>query len=108
MDKIENILYSIIPLILIIVFSWLFSLLGSKMRKQGQEGEASGEKDRQFQLTDLFAQDKEVAGPTSMPIPEMDRPPDLMQPSLRTDMSKMAPGKPPITPKPIEPKWWGA
>lgn len=108
MEKIENLLYSIIPLILIIAFSWLFSLLGSKMRKQGQAGEASGEKDRQFQLTDLFAQDKEASGPTAVPFPGMDRQPDLMQPDLRTDRPKTAPGKPPITPKPIEPKWWGA
>jgi hypothetical protein len=104
MEKIENLLYSIIPLVLIIVFSWLFSVLGSKMRKQGQEGEPSGEKDRPFQLTDLFAQDKEAFGPTAAPLPGMDRQPDLMQPNLRTDMPKTAPG----TPKPIEPKWWGA
>ena len=31
---IENILYSLVPLILIIVFSWLFSFLGSRMKKQ--------------------------------------------------------------------------
>ncbi|MBI4961966.1 MAG: hypothetical protein HY913_01685 [Desulfomonile tiedjei] len=108
MDKIENILYSIIPLVLIIVFSWLFSLLGSKMRKQGQEAEPAGEKERGFQLFDMFPQGKEGESPNAASSPGMPRQPEMMQPDLRTGMPQTVTGAPPATPKPIEPKWWGA
>jgi hypothetical protein len=108
-EKIGNILYSLIPLILIIVFSWLFSRLGSKMRKQGQEDEPVGEKNREFQLMDLFAQDKEGLGPTAAQYPGMEPlPPEYMQPDPRARMPRADGGGPQVTPKPIEPKWWGA
>jgi len=106
-EKVGNILYSLIPLILIIIFSWLFSRLGSKMRKQGQEAEAAGQQDREFQLIELFAQDKEAPGSTAAQYPGTEpQPHELMQPDLRARMPRA--GGPPVTPKPIEPKWWGA
>lgn len=108
MKDTDNILYSIIPLILIILFSWLFSLLGSKMRKQGKEAEATGEKDRAYQLMDLLLPDKAGSGPAANQLPGIDRPAELPQPDLPIKMPKTAPGSPPVTAKPIEPKWWGA
>lgn len=108
MKDTDNILYSIIPLILIILFSWLFSLLGSKMRKQGKETETTGEKNRGFQLMDLLLEDKTGSGPASTQLPGMDRPAELSHPDLPVKMPKTAPGSPPVTAKPIEPKWWGA
>jgi hypothetical protein len=107
-EKIGNILYSLIPLILIIVFSWLFSRLGAKMRKQGQEAEVPREKEREFQLIDLFANDKEPSGPTAPQLPGTERQPEFMQPSLGAGMPRTVAGGPVVTPKPIEPKWWGA
>jgi hypothetical protein len=107
-EKIGNILYSLIPLILIIVFSWLFGRLGAKMRKQGQEGEAVGEKEREFQLIDLFAADKESPGPTATQLPGAERQPEFMQPSLGASIPGTTAGGPVVTPKPIEPKMWGA
>ena len=44
MDDIKNVLYSLIPLILIIIFSWLFGLLGSKMKKPTEESDVSLQK----------------------------------------------------------------
>jgi len=108
MKDTDNILYSIIPLILIILFSWLFSLLGSKMRKQGKETEATGEKSRGYQLMDLLLPDKPESGPAANQLPGTERPAELPQPNLPVQMPKTAPGSPPVTAKPIEPKWWGA
>ena len=38
MDNLENILYSLLPLVLIIVFSWLFSYVRVPHEKTGRVG----------------------------------------------------------------------
>jgi hypothetical protein len=109
MEKIENILYSIVPLILIILFSWLFSFLGSKMRKQQpDEAVPEQEKGRDFRLIDLLTDQTEPPQTTDSRTAPLDwrgaepgsRPPVQQSPTI--------PAGPQVTPRPIRPKWWGA
>lgn len=108
MDKIENILYSIIPLILIILFSWLFSFLGSKMRKQQEETNAAPEKGHDYQLIDLLTDQKPVpSAAESQPAP-LNWTTAFPAADQRVPKSPATPGGPQVTPRPIRPKWWGA
>lgn len=106
MKNLDNILYSLIPLILILVLSWLFSFLGSKKRKETEDAENSASTRVADQLFDFFAQDREreevqQEGPSQRADVRQGS-----QDSLWTGQSVMR--GPQISPKPIEPKWWGA
>ncbi len=104
---IKALLYSLLPLILIVVFSWLFSALAAKGRKQGETDEQStlAEEPNERPLQRI---PKEVGAPGAGPFDYRERVPDVTatdygdyaqyQESLRqAEMSK-----------PIKPKWWGA
>jgi len=104
MDNLENILKSLLPLIIIIVVSWLFSSLGSRLKKQGGTGQ---DEDRPAEkIFDFLTQTKEEAVQ-----PENDttegRPADAVRPIAKSWPGYPA-GGPQVTPKPIKPKWWGA
>jgi hypothetical protein len=105
----EKLIPSLLPIILIIVVSWVFSFLASKMRKpQQQEGESAPAERGGDLLGDLFNLGKgqdvfqrpqgRPAGPAGeiQPMDMGDRRPyqDVRGPS--------------ISPRPIEPRWWGA
>lgn len=103
----ENILYSLIPLILIIVFSWLFSFLGSKMKKQAQQGpESAGRQDSS--LADILSGGKgeDYLFGSGEAIPdETGQAQRGAQTDWRTYRDRQAPK---VSSKPINPKWWGA
>jgi hypothetical protein len=109
MDDIKSVLYSLIPLILIIVFSWLFGLLGSKMKKPTEETEVSLQRGPEDQPLDILSAIKEAAG-------QGPEPQGGLQITDRTATpidsgawgSVTGRGAPSVTPKPITPKWWGA
>lgn len=109
MEKIENILYSVVPLLLIILFSWLFSFLSSRMRKQQPEEAVPGqEKASDHRLLDLLTDQIEPSPPgepRSMPLDWTKPVPGPVQPVPKTPT---IPGGPQVTPRPIRPKWWGA
>ncbi len=109
MEKIENILYSIVPLILIVLFSWLFSFLGSKMRKQQPDEAVPGqEKSSDYPLIDLLTGQSEAPQPAeskATPLNWTSAGPSAGQPVQRIPT---IPGGPQVTPRPIRPKWWGA
>lgn len=107
MDNLENIIYSLLPLILILVLSWLFSSLGSRTRKQVQEkeglsGPLSGE-----QILDVLSSKRgettSKPGDVNMGFPEEIR---LQEAEPWMKQQHSAPTE--VTPKPIKPKWWGA
>ena len=108
MDDIKNVLYSVIPLILIILFSWLFGLLGSKMKKPKEETDASLKVGSEDQPIDIFGEMREEgdqipAGQGSLRV--TDRRATIDTGAWR---ARESPGGPRVTPKPITPKWWGA
>jgi hypothetical protein len=106
MDNLENILYSILPLVLIIIFSWLFGLLGSRMKKQAASaGSSTTHREEGGDLFDLFAaRSGEQPGASQSGMDNL--------PPLPADTTSWAPkrglNRPPVTPDPIKPKMWGA
>jgi hypothetical protein len=99
----------IMPLVLMLflVFSWLFSFLGSKIKKR-QSGEARSPaqgKEDTF-LEKVFGKTQEL--PNEQP-PVQQGPYNLSRdPPGRDRMKQPIAGEPAITAKPIKPKWWGA
>uniref|UniRef100_A0A7C4AQP0 Uncharacterized protein n=1 Tax=Desulfomonile tiedjei TaxID=2358 RepID=A0A7C4AQP0_9BACT len=106
MDNITNVLYSLLPLIIIIFLSWLFSQMGAKAKRRADTaqkeapslpgdqimdillGKGAATKDQAPQATES------PAGSSSMTVESW----DIQRPASR----------PEPTPKPITPKWWGA
>ncbi len=105
-EKVQHILYSLLPLILIIFVSWFFSFLGSRVKKQTEQtsypATAETESDTMHMV---FDEDEEMESPRpapgflGLPMPPTESDATLWRPQ---------PTGPQITPKPIEPKWWGA
>ncbi len=97
MKDMESILYSLIPLVLIILFSWLFSFLGSKMKKPSENGEQVPGRVLGDRFFDLMKEDAEE-------VPQQ-RQPQTTQPGITIPQGS---GAPLVSAKPITPKWWGA
>ena len=106
MDNLENTLYSLLPLVLIIVFSWLFGLLGSRMKKQAASPVKTTEQSEEGEnLFDLFAaRSSEQPGGLK---PGMQSLPPL--PADAALWARRRGVNPPfVTADPIKPKMWGA
>jgi hypothetical protein len=107
MDKMENILYSLIPLIIIILISWAFSFLGSKRRGRQDSAETETQTTPGDQFLDFISEEDDEDEKLivrsddgrSSTGPHVDL--DVWAPDVPT-------GGPEVTPKPIKPKWWGA
>ncbi|AFM26005.1 hypothetical protein [Desulfomonile tiedjei] len=98
MKDIESILYSLIPLVLIILFSWLFSFLGSKMKKPSENGDQVPGRVLGDRFFDLMKEEE------SEEVPQQ-RQPQTPQPGITIPQGS---GAPLVSAKPITPKWWGA
>ncbi len=108
MDNTKDILYSLAPLVLIIVFSWLFSFLGSKMKKQGQGAAPQSQREPQAEFIELISdavrgERPGEARPGKGACAAAGRPADFT-----TWNPQAIPGGPSVTLAPIKPKWWGA
>lgn len=107
MDKMDNILYSLLPVVIIILISWAFSFLGSKKRRQGDDLEPEPQTSPRDQFFDFLSdQAEEEEGGAARRDMTGGRPgahaePDVWAPDVPA-------GGPTVTPKPIKPKWWGA
>jgi|GEM_PF-491815 len=118
--EIDKLIYSIIPLVLIIFFSWLFSVMGSRMKKQmgeespgvmnspGTQQDAGAVKSSGDPLLDLFGRlqgdkivvtEEEEAPPRMGGMPKTEKAPWGMH---------QDPQAPRVSSEPITPKWWGA
>lgn len=107
-DNMESILYSLLPLILILLISWFFSFFGARMKKSAEQGATATKapSEARRELMEIFFQEGgEQEARTS----------DVMQ--GRAPESPYGPGiglapphlrGPEITSEPIKPKWWGA
>lgn len=107
---IEKLVWSLIPLLVIIAISWLFSYLGSKANKARQEAESVSGSDNRDSLLDLLSfeeeeKEDEMAGARRAHTED-----------IRTDERGQVPdweavhrrGAPVVSQDPIKPKWWGA
>jgi hypothetical protein len=99
----------IMPLVVILflVFSWLFSFLGSKMKKRAQGEAQPAAKDNSKDLLEIIL-GKSQEPPAEQPTGQQDPYGIGRQLPRRERMGQYSPGQPVVTPKPIEPKWWGA
>jgi hypothetical protein len=111
MEKITEVLWSLIPLVLIIVFSWLFSLMGSKVKKQqpqGKEpmpGEGAGSPFLDM-LLKVGQEEEEPRTDARLPVKEIPSSPMSLEPGAWNAQNVSSPTQ--ISSEPITPKWWGA
>ncbi len=109
MDESKNVIWSLVPLILIILFSWLFGVLGNKMKKPQQKADDSVKTAPDEQPLDIFTALRQAAGQVSTTEGDVnvnERVPTVAGNQVwRPDKGLTGPR---VTPKPITPKWWGA
>jgi len=104
----EKLIYSVIPLVLIIFFSWLFSVMGSRMKKQAEEESPGVAKSPGDQLLDLFGKvdDEKIVVSDERGTPGQT---GGIPGSWSSEWGMYRdPQAPRVSPKPITPKWWGA
>jgi hypothetical protein len=100
---------SILPLLLLFAFWWIFSMLGSKIKKTGEKGEETGSPGLQERILQAMTGDQagdQTSGrkvPTEVGAYDMDR---EEQPSAFYQETKTYGGQ--VNVRPISPKWWGA
>jgi len=103
-----DLLKSLIPLILIIVFSWLFSALGSRMKKRTEQAQSDTETDVGEEILNLFSVGSEEE-PHDSPDYTRSVKQEEIGPETGTDWDSVNRyGAPVVTPDPIKPRWWGA
>ncbi len=106
---------SILPIVLIVVISWLFSFLGSRLKKQepGARPQPAGAQAQAKPQEDLL--EKKIL--EFFGVTEEAQPAKREQQTPGTPMRDVPPTRfgtprtpqgPVATPEPIEPKWWGA
>jgi hypothetical protein len=104
MENMDNLLYSLIPLVLVIVLSWLFSFLGSRRKRQAEGTESVATTRSGDQFFDLFP----VREDELHEEPEIPRPDDVRTIRDAAWPPNIPTRGPEPAPKPITPKWWGA
>ncbi len=101
-------LSSVLPLILLFAFWWIFSMLGSKVRKTGasdSEAESPGLQERFLRTIggDQAGNQEPGSQMTESGSSQVYRPEESPQ------YNQGEPGRTgPIQPRPINPRWWGA
>lgn len=113
--EIEKLLYSLIPLILIIIFSWFFSFLGKKIGQREPDGEEvqtteyRGDEQRgPVDLFELLTDDEEEEEVPRREQTEIYQPPGDMSWDYEGTYSPYEHrGAPTVSPEPIRPKFWG-
>lgn len=106
MPQKDNFLYSLIPLLLILAFSWLFGLF-SKRRAQQQAPPDEASKQQTNPLLDILLDKRQPDEDVEL----MDVPGERQRQDSPQEMdwrSRVGYGGPKIDSKPITPKWWGA
>lgn len=106
--ELKDVLWTLLPLIMLIVVSWILSFLGSKVAKKSQEqqrlqGEAHGDSSEEL-FVDV--EEEELFEPSRSERPEGAGYADQGQPAEWGTVQPDEP--PPMTPEPIKPRWWGA
>jgi hypothetical protein len=105
MDNLESILKSLLPLILIILFSWVFSYLSRKKKQPEPAKNAATDRAPAEDLIDIFS-GRSGRQPMSSEAGVEDLPPLPSAATRWAPQGGLAP--PPATADPIKPKMWGA
>jgi hypothetical protein len=101
-------LSSVLPLILLFAFWWIFSMLGSKVRKTGtnnSEAESPGLQERFLRtIGGDQSENQEPRGQMAESGPY-----EVYRPEENSQNNQGGPGRTgTIQPRPINPRWWGA
>lgn len=106
MPEKQNFIYSLIPLLIILAFSWLFGLF-SRRRAQQQAPPAEESKERANPLLELLLEKREPGDDVELvDTPGEDR--RVESPHEADWKSRSRYSGPKIDSRPITPKWWGA
>ncbi len=105
MDHLHSILSNILPLVLIILFSWLFSFLARKKKQAEPAKNSNADTGHGEDLFDLFSA-RSGGEPTASQPGMEDLPPVSSGPIAWRRQGPLTP--PPVTADPIKPKMWGA
>ncbi|HMK35894.1 MAG TPA: hypothetical protein VK463_12550 [Desulfomonilaceae bacterium] len=109
MEKITNVLFSLIPLILIVLISWLFSMMSGKAKKQMAQKDVGQKQPTGSPFLDLLLTSKEHEEEAVPQAPMREGPPQDSIPLKVGSWSTQELSAPTqISSKPIKPKWWGA
>lgn len=106
MENITSILYSLLPLVVIIFLSWLFSQMGAKAKKRAETAGKESSPPPGDQIMDILL-GKGGSEDASAHAPEQFSSRGIGGSIETWDLNRPVTGPEP-TPKPITPKWWGA
>lgn len=109
MKKYGGELGSILPLLLLFAFWWIFSMLGSKIKKTSEKGEATDSPGLQERILQAMTGDQASDQTTGRKLPTDEGVYDMSrqeQPPAFYKETKTYGGQ--VNVKPISPKWWGA
>lgn len=104
--KIKDLLFSLLPLILIVIFSWLFSSRGSKQEEQDETEESFFFSDAEEDEFEKSTEEGDMYHPVTQFLQhqagseQLDHYDELLS---GYDSSRHS-----LNPEPIKPKWWGA
>jgi hypothetical protein len=111
--ELPPVVYKILPIIVILLISWLFGMIGAKKRgpaaEDSQGHEPQGEPAQApLSLSDLFLpQVKPEDDPRGVAANQAQEAIRMGHEAQGIDVSKMGKG-PVVTAEPIEPRWWGS
>jgi hypothetical protein len=106
----KQLLFSLLPLILIVIFSWLFSSRRSKQNGREDTNETFIFNDREEVIYEEAAEKNESFHPTMIPADGYQTEnagPEMLGHHKALYKGRMA-SQQMISPEPIKPKWWGA
>ena len=107
MENMEDSLYKILPLVLMILFAWVFSYLSKRTKKQTPAASTQPEREPQDEFLELLSDT--VGGERRGEAPAEKGAWTPTGPGgAATWRPQARPGGPVVTPAPIKPKWWGA
>lgn len=101
-------LSSLLPLLLLFAFWWIFSMLGSRLKKTGEKSEQAESPGMQDRILEMMTGSKDEDDDAR---PQRPKRPSFDAPGTEVPVEYYQNPNGPVgdfQPKPINPRWWGA